>query len=261
MSRSQLQLDTVRIVLVETSHPGNIGGVARAMKNMGLTHLTLVNPKRFPDLEATQRASGADDILQQALCVPDLETALAETHFVLGTSARSRHLPWPLINPRQMAQAVKETLQQQANSQIALVFGREDRGLTNEELSRCHAHVHIPTQADFSSLNLAAAVQVLGYELRMACIEAGPQEDLAHPWGTPWDAPLASSQALEGFFAHLEQTLIDIEFHDPQMPRQLMTRLRRLYLRARPDCTEVNILRGIQTATQKCARLRTEKAK
>lgn len=244
--------DAIRIVLVGTSHPGNIGGAARAMKNMGLSDLWLVAPRaQFPHPEATLRSSGADDLLAQAQVVDQLADALSDCTLVAGTSARSRHLPWPLINPRQLAQrAATELTQPQAR--LALVFGREDRGLSNEELHLCHCHVHIPTNPAFSSLNLAAAVQVLAYELRMALsgLTDSETEDF---WGTAWDSPRADHQTLERFFNHLEATLTEIDFHDPDNPRQLMSRLRRLYLRARPDTMEVNILRGILTATQKAS--------
>ncbi|WP_114417538.1 RNA methyltransferase [Marinospirillum perlucidum] len=248
-------LDSVRIILVGTSHPGNIGGVARAMKNMGLKDLWLVAPRaQFPHPEAVFRSSGATDILDGVQVAATLEEALEDRTLVAGTSARSRHLPWPLLNPRQLAGRLHAELEQPEH-RIALVFGREDRGLSNEELHLCHLHVHIPTNPEFSSLNLAAAVQVLSYELRMSANEqTAEKEQTAHlPFGTEWDAPLADSRSLERFFEHLETTLVDIDFHDPNNPKQLMSRLRRLYLRARPDTTEVNILRGILTSTQKVA--------
>lgn len=255
MPKSDTVLDAVRVVLVGTSHPGNIGGVARAMKNMGLSQLYLVAPRaQFPHPEAVFRASGATDILDQARVTTSLEEALTDCTLVAGTSARSRHLPWPLVNPRQLAEQLSGELRQ-PKAKLALVFGREDRGLSNEELHLCHLHVHIPTNPDFSSLNLAAAVQVLSYELRMALVEATPHhEELAElDFGTQWDAPLADHQTLERFFEHLESTLVDIDFHDPNNPRQSMSRLRRLYLRARPDTQEVNMLRGILSLTQKAA--------
>ena len=260
MSTSDAVLNAVRVVLVGTSHPGNIGGVARAMKNMGLADLYLVAPRaQFPHPEAVFRASGATDLLEQARVVERLEDALTDCTLVAGTSARSRHLPWPLLNPRELAGHLHDELEQPGH-RIALVFGREDRGLSNEELHLCHLHVHIPTNPDFSSLNLAAAVQVLGYELRMALVEqADPQGSKDDPFfaarffGTRWDAPLADHSTLERFFEHLETTLVDIGFHDPDNPRQSMSRLRRLYLRARPDTQEINMLRGILTLTQKAA--------
>ncbi|WP_207061439.1 tRNA (cytosine(32)/uridine(32)-2'-O)-methyltransferase TrmJ [Motiliproteus sp. SC1-56] len=240
--------ERVRIVLVNTSHPGNIGGVARAMKNMGFSRLVLVDPKAFPDEKATARASGATEILERAQVVPTLDEALEGCNYVVGASARGRHIPWPVLDPRELA---SEWLSGREQLEVALVFGREDRGLTNEELHRCHKHVHIPADPEFSSLNLAAAVQVLCYELRMAVLgqEKGAAPD--NRWGTEWDIELASAEELQRLFEHLERTLVAIDFLDPDNPRQLMTRLRRLYLRSHPDRVETNILRGILSATEK----------
>ncbi|GAB2605953.1 tRNA (cytosine(32)/uridine(32)-2'-O)-methyltransferase TrmJ [Nitrincola alkalisediminis] len=233
-------LDQIRIILVNTTHPGNIGAVARAMKNMGLADLCLVAPKRFPDPEADARASGATDILAAATLVDTLEDAIADCHLVVGTSARGRHIPWPIMNPRELAGVVGKVA---PDTRVAIVFGREDRGLTNEELHRCHHHVQIPTNPDFSSLNVAAAVQVIAYELRM--LQESLDEPSAPKWGTQWDIELAQAKELELLFEHLEKTLVEIEFLDPENPRQLMTRMRRLFLRAVPDKVEVNVLRGI----------------
>ncbi|WP_409523393.1 RNA methyltransferase [Nitrincola sp. MINF-07-Sa-05] len=241
-------LEQTRIVLVNTTHPGNIGAVARAMKNMGLSDLCLVAPKLFPHPDAFARSSGAADLLESARVVETLDQALADCHLVVGTSARGRHIPWPLLNPRQMA-AVATTLQPQ--SRLAVVFGREDRGLTNEELQLCHHHVHIPTNEAFSSLNVAAAVQVIAYELRMAVLDQDKAE--APQWGVSWDIDLAENRELELLFDHLEQTLVDIDFLDPDNPRQLMNRLRRMILRAVPDKVEVNVLRGILTKVERLA--------
>ncbi len=243
-------LSSVRIVLVNTSHPGNIGGVARAMKNMGLQHLYLVAPQSFPDDAAVARSSGAQELLTHAKVVQDLPSALQGCQLVMATSARNRHIPWPLMSPRQAAQQV---FAEGVNQQVAIVFGREDRGLTNEELHQCHAHIHIPTNPTFSSLNLAAAVQVIAYELKMQSIDSKARSNLTvqHPsehqrntfWGTQWDIEHAPHDELERLFVHLEQTLVDIDFLDPANPRQLMTRLRRLFLRSRLDKIEVNVLR------------------
>lgn len=253
-------LKAIKIVLVGTSHPGNIGGVARAMKNMGLAELCLVAPRgKFPHQDANFRSAGADDILEQAKIYERLEDAVADCTLVAGSSARSRHLPWPLLNPRELAGRLKQELAHPEH-RVALVFGREDRGLSNEELHLCHLHVNIPCNPDFSSLNLAAAVQVLTYELRMAALETEEQKlkEEEQPFGTEWDVPFANGQELEHFFKHLEQTLVEINFHNPDKPRQLMSRLRRLYMRARPDTMEVNVLRGILTLTQKAARKSSE---
>ncbi len=242
-------LERIRIVLIGTSHPGNIGGVARAMHNMGLADLALVAPRcEVITQDSISRASGADHLLHQANVHTSLEDAVADCTLAVGASARSRTLPWPMISPRALGERLPSECQPD-NARVALVFGREDSGLTNAELQRCHAHVHIPTNADFSSLNLAAAVQVIAYECRMAWLS---QQDSASAAEEPDDA-LATHAELERYFEHLERTLIAIEFHDPAQPRQLMARLRRLYLRARPEKMEMNILRGILSATEKAA--------
>lgn len=238
--------DHIRIVLVNTTHPGNIGGVARAMKNMGLKDLCLVSPKLFPHPDADARASGATDLLESARVVESIDDAIADCELVFGTSARERHIPWPLVDPRELA-AIAAPLK--GKDRVAILFGREDRGLTNEELQRCHHHVHIPAVESFSSLNIAAAVQVITYELRMAELA---QQPLNKPqWGTDWDIELAEQRELELMFEHLERTLVNIEFLDPDNPRQLMPRLRRLLQRAVPDKVEVNVLRGILTAVER----------
>lgn len=248
-------LNKIRVVLVGTSHPGNIGGAARALKNMGLKQLVLVEPKDFPSRDAVSRAAGADDVLQNALVVSSLEQALAGCSLVLGTSARDRRIPWPLVNPREAAQRCVEQMQVEPDADIAVVFGREYAGLTNEELHLCHYHVHIPAVDEFSSLNLAASVQVLTYELRMAWLTATQQPTcMASVESTAMlgSAP-ASHDALELFYGHLQSTLVDIEFLDPEKPRHLMARLRRIYGRMQLSKSEVSILRGILTETQKAA--------
>lgn len=251
-------LERIRIVLIGTSHPGNIGGVARAMHNMGLADLALVAPRcEVITQDSISRASGADHLLHQASVHATLEDAVADCTLAVGASARSRTLPWPMLSPRELADRLPSECAS-VDARVALVFGREDSGLTNAELQRCHAHVHIPTNADFSSLNLAAAVQVLAYECRMAWLsQADDQADA--PTGTADDDDLATHEELERYFEHLERTLVGIEFHDPAQPRQLMARLRRLYLRARPERMEMNILRGILSATEKATNTRQPK--
>jgi len=231
----------VRIVLVETSHPGNIGASARAMKTMGLKDLTLVAPKDFPSAEATARASGADDVLAGARVVDSLGEAIGECGFVVGASARLRRLPWPVVDPRAAAEAVWANVER---TPVALVFGPEHSGLTNEDLARCHQLVHIPANPDYSSLNIAMAVQVLCYELRMAHpgFERVVVEEQAR------EAPLASAEELEGFHRHLETVLSDAGFLNPDHPRQLKLRLRRIFHRSRLDQNEINILRGALVA-------------
>jgi tRNA/rRNA methyltransferase/tRNA (cytidine32/uridine32-2'-O)-methyltransferase len=225
----------VRIILVGTTHPGNIGACARAMKNMGLADLALVRPRYFPHDDATARASGATDVLDSARVVDSLEEALVGCVYVAGASARSRTIGWPTMLPRECA---RELLLQAQTGTVAVVFGPEKSGLTNEDLDRCHTLLTIPTNPDFSSLNLAMAVQVLTYELRVA------QLDGAVPVYQP-EAPLASNEELELFYVHLAEVLEKSGFLDPQNPRHLMRRLRRLFLRAAPDQNEINILRGM----------------
>jgi TrmH family RNA methyltransferase len=247
-------LQNIRVVLVNTSHPGNIGGAARAMKNMGLSRLVLVQPRDFPSAEAVARAAGAVDILDGARIVSSLEEALDGCGLVLGTSARDRHIPWPLLDPRECAAACLEQIEQAG--EVALVFGREDSGLSNDELQRCHFHVHIPSDPEFSSLNLATAVQVLTYEVRMAWLAAqGRPTKMAKLETHAEQSSLpVTADELERFYAHMESTLVQIGFHDPENPRHLMPRLRRLYGRSNISKLEMNILRGILTETQKAAR-------
>ncbi|MBU2952564.1 tRNA (cytosine(32)/uridine(32)-2'-O)-methyltransferase TrmJ [Marinobacter sp. F3R08] len=249
--------ENIRIVLVETSHSGNIGAVARAMKNMGLGNLWLVNPNSFPDEASYARAAGASDVLDGAQVVPTLDEALADCVLVMGTSARGRKVPWPVCAPPEAAAAASGHAE---SGPVALVFGRENHGLSNDELQRCHYHIHIPSNPDYSSLNLAMAVQVMCYELRMYYLrsleggEGSPYlKSMIRPGDEGWDVPAAKVQDVEGFFGHLEQMLIDVDFHRRENPRQLMTRLRRLFQRARLDQMEINILRGILTAAQKAA--------
>jgi len=230
------------------------------MKNMGLAQLVLVDPQDFPSADADARASGASDILQAAQVVGTLEEALIGCRLVLGTSARDRHIPWPMLEPRECGVSACEQAQQGA--QVALVFGREYAGLTNEELQRCHFHVHIPSDPAFSSLNLAAAVQVLAYEVRMAWLAAQEQPAKPVPVVEQDEEPVTADE-LESFYRHLEQALVEIRFLDPDKPRHLMSRLRRLYGRSAVNKLEMNILRGILTETIKAARgehLRQEKA-
>ncbi|MCK9715447.1 MULTISPECIES: tRNA (cytosine(32)/uridine(32)-2'-O)-methyltransferase TrmJ [Pseudomonas syringae group] len=244
-------LQNIRVVLVGTTHPGNIGGAARAMKNMGLSRLVLVDPRIFPSPDADARASGATDILEGAQVVATLEEALVGCRLVLGTSARDRSLPWPMLDPRASGEKVIE--QAGDGAEVALVFGREHAGLTNEELQRCHFHVHIPSDPAFSSLNLAAAVQVLSYEVRVAWLAAAERGEASRP-ASAHSAELATMDEMEGFYTHLEATLVAIGFLDPEKPRHLMARLRRLYGRSEVERSELSILRGVLTETQKAAR-------
>ncbi|MCJ8169211.1 tRNA (cytosine(32)/uridine(32)-2'-O)-methyltransferase TrmJ [Atopomonas sediminilitoris] len=248
--------ENIRIVLVNTSHPGNIGGAARAMKNMGLSHLYLVEPEDFPNGNAKARASGADDILENARVVKTLDEALQGCSLVMGTSARDRRIPLSLLDPRESANKVLEHFDAGVEGDVALVFGREHSGLTNEELQRCKFHIHIPSNPEFSSLNLAAAVQVLVYELRMAQLARAeaPLKQRKFEASSMLNEQPASADEMERYFEHLEQVLIEVGFHDPQKPRHLMARLRRLYGRAEVNKLEMNILRGILTETQRSLR-------
>jgi tRNA (cytidine32/uridine32-2'-O)-methyltransferase len=238
-------LDRIRIVLINTTHPGNVGAAARAMKVMGLRRLHLVTPRHFPHADATALASGADDLLQHAEVHGSLEAALSGCGLVLGTSARLRSLPMPQCDAQS---AARLALVEAKRHEVALLFGRERYGLTNEEMQRCHRLVHIPANPEYPSLNIAQAVQILAYELWVAAL--GDNGRSAEP--PDWQ-PVDAGQ-MERFFEHLEQALLAIGFLNPAQPRRLMMRLRRLYNRARPDQNEMNILRGILTATQDAAR-------
>ncbi|MFK7732633.1 MAG: RNA methyltransferase [Pseudomonadales bacterium] len=240
-------LNSIRIVLINTSHPGNIGAAARAMKNMGLGRLYLVEPKHYPAEAAVFRAASAVDVLDNSVVCDSLDQALEGVDLIVGTSARSRRIPWPLQSPRDFAESLPEYVAKGRSREIAILFGREDRGLTNDELQRCGAHIHIPSNDEYSSLNIAMAVQLICYELRVAHLDeavlnAKPTDD--------WDSPWATDEDKQRFYVHLEKTLVDLDFLDPAAPRQLMTRLRRLFGRIDLDQMEVNILRGILTAAQ-----------
>jgi TrmH family RNA methyltransferase len=231
-------LSNIRIILAETTHPGNIGAVARAMKNMGLHDLRLVSPKIFPSADATSRASGADGVLSDAVVCDTLDEALVDCDLVLGASARRRTIDWPELSSHDAALlAAKES----RVSKVAILFGRENSGLTNEELDRCHYLLHIPCNPDFSSLNLGAAVQVVTYELRMALMDASGVVKTAKKS----EDRLSTANEVEAFYSHLEQTLYDIGFTQPERSRSLMRRMRRLYNRVRLEKKEIDILRGV----------------
>jgi tRNA (cytidine32/uridine32-2'-O)-methyltransferase len=242
----------LRVVLVGTQHPGNIGSAARAMKTMGLQRLHLVAPERFPDREADALAAGADDVLAAATRHATLGEAVSDCRLVLATTARRRTVPMPELSPREAA--VRLLAAQAEGHEVALVFGRERTGLENEELQLCHAAVSIPANPEYSSLNLAMAVQVLCYEWRVAGLAAGA---IDRPAMAAKDAPAdadelpASHGELESFFAHLGALLDDIDFHKGKAPDVVTQRLRRLFLRAGPDPRELRILRGIFSDTQR----------
>ncbi|EIS3738951.1 MULTISPECIES: tRNA (cytosine(32)/uridine(32)-2'-O)-methyltransferase TrmJ [Aeromonas] len=235
-------LDQIRIVLVNTSHTGNMGSAARAMKTMGLSQMVLVDPQAQPDDNAYALAAGASDLLANARIVSTLDEAIADCGLVIGTSARSRTLSWPMLDPREAGEKlVTEGMQHP----VALVFGRERTGLTNDELQKCHYHVAIPANPEYSSLNLAMAVQTLCYEVRMHWLQ---REQVGE---TDMAVDYPSAEQLEGFYQHLEQTLLKTGFIADDHPGQVMSKLRRLFNRARPEAVELNILRGILTSVQK----------
>ena len=250
-------LDRLRIVMINTSDSGNLGAAARAMKTMGISQLVLVQPKEFPTAKATARAAGAADLLCSARVVETLDEAIGDCQLVLGTSARMRTIPWPLINPREAAVRV---INEPEGADIAILFGREDSGLNNEELRRCHLHICIPGNEAYSVLNVGAAIQVICYEMRMAALEqAGAVEVQANPDGLrDWDQPLVSSEDLERLLTHFEEVMLEIDFFDPSNPKQLLTRLRRFFMRNRMDRLELNLLRGILSTVQKRIRRDSE---
>lgn len=240
----------IRIVLTRTSHPGNIGAAARAMKNMGLSDLALVKPEKFPHAEATARASGADDLLASARVYESLQEAIADCHLVLGASARQRSLAWPQVDART---AAGEALAKSAHGPVAVVFGNEQSGLSNEELDHCRMLLNIPANPNYSSLNLSQAVQVVTYELMMAAAEDGSAAT-----SPASDSPPATSHDLEVLFTRLEALMIDVDFLNPEQPRYLLRRIRRLIYRAGPDENEINILQGIVTKVAEHLKLKRE---
>lgn len=258
---SRVQAHDIRIVLVEPSHPGNIGGAARAMKTMGLGDLAIVNPLRFPDPQAIWRAAGAVDVVEGAHVFARLEEAIADCGWVVGTSARSRRVPWPTATVGEFAgQLAREDT---GGRPVAILFGREDRGLRNDELECCNLHVLIPANPDYPSLNLAMAIQVVAYEIRQALSRTPAHSDTpaSPPTHAPdpktaelphdWDRSPATASDLAGLYRHLGEVLSSIEFQDPNNPRLTMTRLRRMFSRIRPDQTEVAILRGVLTRIER----------
>ena len=236
----QNALDRIRTVLVETHHPGNIGGAARALRTMGLSQLVLVRPVRYPDPQAEWRAAGGVDVLREARVVESLDSAIGDCGFVVGTSTRSRRIPWPVASAQEAAERI---VAEAAGRPVAILFGREASGLENDELQRCHLHLQIDANPDYPSLNLAMAVQVVAYEIRRAVLCGKPAE--------PWDRLPATVADVDALMKHLEAVLVEVDFLDPGNPGQTMTRLRRLFARIQPDDTEVKMLRGILTEIQR----------
>ena len=234
-------LNSVRVVLVGTTHPGNIGATARAMKNMGIVNLALIKPKDFPSNEAIYRSKAAKDVLESAQIYENLEDAVSDCELVIGTSARGRTVPWPVLSPKEAADRVAVHSE---NNKVAIVFGREDRGLTNQELGLCNLHVHIPADPEYSSLNLAQAVQILVYEIRVSILKDQEYEEY-------WDVDLATNEQTERLIDHMDELMQEVEFYDVQNPRKLLLRVRRFFKRSRIDVMEANIFRGLFAAIQK----------
>jgi tRNA (cytidine32/uridine32-2'-O)-methyltransferase len=252
-------LDKVRIILVNTSDCRNIGSAARAMKNMGLSELILVDPMEMPNGQAQALSAGASDVLANAKVVGTLEEAIAECGLVVGTSARSRTLPWPMLEPRGCGEKM---INEAINHPVALVFGRESSGLTNEELQLCHFHVQIPANPEYSSLNLAMAVQTLSYEVRTSflALQKGDVEQV-QPYQPKMDSALSADEEVyplaeesERFYQHFETALKASGFIQPNHPGLIMTKLRRLFNRARPDVKEIKMMRGILASIEKTAK-------
>ncbi len=239
-------LSAIRIVLIDTTHPGNIGATARAMKVMGLKQLVLVRPRHFPDATATAMASGAADLLTDAIVVDSLDDAIADCRLVLGTSARPRSLEWPMLASREAAVHLHQVVQAgQSAAQTAILFGTESVGLSNEQLQRCQYRIEIPANPDYSSLNLAQAVQVISYELRQAFLteqkpDQPPQSHASHA--------LADDRSVESFLERFHQMIVELDILNPAQPKMLMQRIRRLFMRARLETSEVSILQGIISA-------------
>ncbi len=228
-------LNNVRVVLVEPDHPGNIGGACRALKTMGLGELHVINPRRFPDPQAQWRAAGAQDVLDAVQVHASLSTAIDACHCVVGTSTRARTIPWPVVSARTLAERV---LALPADAKVAILFGRETNGLSNDELQRCDLHLQIPANPEYPSLNLAMAVQVVAYELFSNSEQAPRIQAVA-------DRPPASNSEVVGLIEHLSAAAIASDFVQAAQPGQTLTRLRRLLLRAELDRTEVQMLHGL----------------
>lgn len=254
---SSIMLQSIRIILVGTTDQRNIGSAARAMKTMGLSQLYLVHPKETPGSAATALASGASDVLAQAVQTETLEEALQGCQLVIGTSSRSRTLDWPHLTPRQAAHQAMNELEAIPQEQVAVVFGREATGLTNDELQLCHYHVEIPTNPDYASLNLAMAVQLIAYEMRIASLDKkAEKQELVQPQALHQETSevYPSHEQMEGFYHHLERSIQTSGFLKLQHPGKVMQKLRRLYTKARPNANELNILRGILSSYDKKSR-------
>jgi len=259
-----MDLEQTRIVLVGTTHPGNIGAAARAMKNMGLSRLVLAAPGCALDRGALHQAANAGDVVENARIVDSVSTAVADCTLVLGTSARMRRLPWPVVSSNELGSWLNMERQGMENrdaegggesGRLAILFGRESSGLTNEELQLCHAHIEIPSCAEYRALNLAMAVQIVAYELRLALMtghRTSPPVPTGLAMAPSWDAPPASHEDVEHLLRHVDETMLESGFYDPRNPRQLPNRVRRLFQRVRLDRLEVGFIRGWLKAMQRC---------
>ena len=254
--------DSVRFVLVEPSHPGNIGAVARAIKTMGFSRLVLVNPKQFPDTEATARAAGADDVLENCQVVTSLEAAISDCEYVLGTSVRDRQISWPIATPKQSAEKLSRRILEHNDKQqieIAILFGRERTGLENHELDHAQWQIRIPANDEYNSLNLASATQIIAYEMHCAFsigsidisdVDIKASQDTSELTGVQERQRLATHTEMQGFYEHLEQTLLQLDFIKTNPPTKLLRKIIRLYNRSHVSFEELQILRGMLTATQ-----------
>ena len=241
----QLIQQNICFILVGTTHPGNIGAAARAMKNMGIHQMRLVSPKEFPHEKAFFRAKAATDVLEKAEVHESLNDAISEAKLVIGTSARNRKVPWPIVSPREAAEEIV-SFSKTSEGKTAVIFGREDRGLTNEELGLCNLHVHIPSSDEYPSLNLSQAIQIIAYEIRLKALSHEGKLEKQE-----WDVPLAENAEIERLIEHFDELMQDVEFYETDNPRQLLTRVRRFFKRSKLDHMEANIFRGVFAAIQK----------
>jgi len=241
----QLIQQNISFILVGTTHPGNIGAAARAMKNMGIKQMGLVSPKAFPHEKAFFRAKAATDVLEKAVVHKSLSKAVSEIKLVIGTSARNRKVPWPIVSPREAAEEIV-SFSKSSKNKIAVIFGREDRGLTNEELGLCNLHVHIPSSDEYPSLNLSQAIQIMAYEIRLTALT-----NQGRLKKQEWDVPLAENAEIERLIDHFDELMQEVEFYKTDNPRQLLTRVRRFFKRSKLDHMEANIFRGVFAAIQK----------
>ena len=237
----------IRIVLVEPEHPGNIGAAARAMKTMGLKDLHLIKPSRFPDPQADWRAAAALDIIEDAQVHSTLDTAIADCQFVTGTTARDRHVPWPIYTAEEFGEKVRTI---DTSLPIAILFGRETSGLTNEEFQRCNAGIRIPSSRGYSSLNLAMAVQIVTYEIFKSVSDGSVSKQ--------WDRPLAREADVRGVVDQVERICDLVGFFGPNSPRHALIRFRRLFNRLELDETEVKLLRGLFGKVEKFTKNQSE---